>query len=107
MKNLKNEIIDNDEILDIVNEIIEEDKTIEDLKKNYPDKIKNLEAALLNYIGENDLKSLKTEFPDNWKNLTKKLVYPYEYFNSIEVYQKPVDNLGKEDVFSKLQKLLS
>ena len=33
LKNLKNEIIDNDEKLDIVNETIEEDKTIKDLKK--------------------------------------------------------------------------
>ena len=48
LKNLKNEFIDNDEILDIVNEIIEEDKTIKDLKKNYPDKIKNLQEALFN-----------------------------------------------------------
>ena len=30
LKNLKNEIVDNDEILDIVNEIIEDDKTIKD-----------------------------------------------------------------------------
>ena len=33
LKNLKNEIVDNDEILNIVNEILEEDKTIKDLKK--------------------------------------------------------------------------
>ena len=47
----------NDEKLDFVNEIVEEDKTIKDLKKDYPEKIKNLEEALLNYIGENDLKN--------------------------------------------------
>ena len=64
MKNLKNEIFDNDEILNIVNEIVEDDKTIKDLKKDYPDKIKNLEEASSNYFGENDLKILKTEFPD-------------------------------------------
>ena len=28
---------------------------------------------------------------------------PYEYFNSIEDYQKPVHNLEKEDIFSKLK----
>ena len=72
LKNLKNETVDNDEILNIVNEIIEEDKTIKDLKKDYPDKIKNSEEALLIYIGENNLKLLKTEFPDKWKFLTKK-----------------------------------
>ena len=32
----------------------------------------------------------------------KKLAYPYHYFNSINDYQKPVDNLKKEDFFSKL-----
>ena len=56
LKDLKEEIVDIDEILIIVNEIVEEDKTVKDLKKDYPDKIKNLEEALLNYMGENDLK---------------------------------------------------
>ena len=103
LKNLKKEIVDNDEILDIVNKIVEDDRTIEDLKQDYPDEIKNLEEALLDYIGENDLKILKTGFPDKWKYLTKKLAYPYEYFNSIDDYQKPVDKLEKKDFFSKLK----
>ena len=85
----------------------EEDKyendSIKDLKKDYPDEIKILEEALLDYMGENDLKILKTGFPDKWKYLTKKLAYPYEFFNCIEDYQKPVDNLKKEDFFSKLK----
>ena len=60
--------------------------------------------ALLNYIGENDLNILKTEFPDNkWKYLTKKLAYPYDYFNSLDDYQKPVYNLKKEDFLSNLK----
>ena len=104
LKNLKNETVDNDEILNIVNEIIEGDKTIEKLKKDYPKEIEKLEEALLNYIAENVLKLLKTEFPDKWKYLTKKLAYPYEYFNSIGDYQKPADNSNKEDFFSKLKK---
>ena len=54
-------------------------------------------------MGENDLKILKTGFPDKWKGLTKKLAYPYEFFNCIEDYQKPVNNLKKEDFFSKLK----
>ena len=54
-------------------------------------------------MGENDLKILKIGFPDKWKYLTKKLAYPYEYFNSIDDYQKPVNNLKKEDFFSKLK----
>ena len=48
LKNLEDENVENDETLDTVNEIIEDDKTIKDLKKDYPDKIKNLEDALLN-----------------------------------------------------------
>ena len=102
LKNLKEEIVDNDEILNIIIEILEDDKTIKDLKKDYPEEIKNLEEALLDYLGENDPKILKTGFPDKWKHLTKKLV-PYEYFNSIDDYQKPVNNLKKEDFFSKLK----
>ena len=54
-------------------------------------------------MGENDLKILQRGFPDKWKYLTKKLAYPYEYFNGIDVYEKPVDNLKKEDYFSKLK----
>ena len=103
MKNLKNEIVDNDEIFNIVNETVEEEKTFKDLKKDYPDEIKNFEEALLNYMGENDLKILKTGFPYKWKYLTKKLAYPYEFFNSIEDYQKSVNDLKKEDFFSKLK----
>ena len=71
LKNLKEEKVDNDEILDIVNKRVEKDKTIKDLKKDYPNEIKRLEEALLDYIGENDLKILKTGFHDKWKFLTK------------------------------------
>ena len=73
------------------------------MKKHYPDRIKISEEALLYFMGANDLKILKTGFPDKWKNLTKKLAYPYEYFHSIDDYQKPVDNLKKDDFFSKLK----
>ena len=55
LKKLKKEYVDNDEVLNIVYEIIGEAKTIKDLQKDYPDKIKNLEAPLLKYLGENDL----------------------------------------------------
>ena len=46
---------------------------------------------------------LKGEYPDKWQYLNKKLAYSYQYFNSINDYQKPVDNLKKEDFFSKLK----
>ena len=103
LKNFKKEIVDNDEILNIVNKIVEDDRTINDLKKYYPEEIESLEEAFLNYIGENDLKILKRGFPDKWKYLTKKLAYPYEYFNSLKGFKKPYDNLKKEDFFSKLK----
>ena len=110
LKSFEGEIADNDEILNVVKEIkklIREDKyknaSINDLKKDYPVKLVELEEASLDYLAENDLKILKTGFPDKWKFLTKKLAYPYEYFNSIDDYQKAVDNIKQEDFFSKLK----
>ena len=104
LKNLKGDIVDTDEILNNVNGIVVEKKTLEDFKKDYRDKIEKLEEALLNYNGENDPKILKTEFADNeWKYLTKKLAYSYEFFNSIDDYQNSVDKLKKEDFFGKLK----
>ena len=93
---LKEENVDNDYILNIVTDIGDYNRTIKELKKDYSDKIIELEEALIDYMGENDLKILKTGFPDKWKYLTKKLAYPYEYFNSIEDYKKPVDNFEKK-----------
>ena len=84
--------------------LIKDDKykndSIKDLKKEYPDKINELEEALLDYMGENDLKILKTGFLDKWKYLIKKLAYPYEFFNCIEDYQKLVNNLKKKKTSS-------
>ena len=103
LKDFGEKIVDNGEILKIVNEIrilIEEDMynndSIEDIKKDCPDKIEKSEDALLNYMGENDLKILKTRFPYKWNYSTKKLAYPYELFNSIKDYKKSVDNLKKK-----------
>ena len=58
---------------------------------------------LVKSLDEDDFKILKKEFHDKWQYLNKKLAYPYEYFNSIDDYKKPVDNLKKEDFFSKLK----
>ena len=46
---------------------------------------------------------MKSETPDEWKHSTKTLAYPYECFNSIDDYQKPVGNIKKEDFFNKLK----
>ena len=64
LKNLKEEIVDNDAILDIVNKIVKDNRTIKDLKNDYSKEIKILEETSVKYMGENDLKILKTEFPD-------------------------------------------
>ena len=109
LKNLKKEVIGDDKILNIINELenlidkTKRNQSISTLKKKYPDKFNELEEALLNYMGEHDLKILKTEFPDKWKYLTEKLAYPYEYFNSIEDYKKPVDNLENKNFFSNFK----
>ena len=58
---------------------------------------------LVKNLDEDDFKILKKEFPDKWQYLNKTLAYPYEYFNSIDDYKKPVNDLKKEDFFSKLK----
>ena len=58
---------------------------------------------LVENLDEDVFKILKKEFPDKWQYLSKKLAYPYECFNSIDDYKKPVDNLKRENLFSKLK----
>ena len=59
--------------------------------------------SLVKNLDEDDFKILKKIFSDKWQYLIKKLAYPYEYFNSIDDYQKPVHNLKKGDFFTKLK----
>ena len=54
-------------------------------------------------MGENVLKILETGFSDKWKYSTKQLAYPYLYFNGLDDYQKPNNNLQKHDFLSKLK----
>ena len=75
------------------------------MKKYYPNEIEKIEESLLTYMGENDLKLLKMEFPEKWKYSTKNVAHSYEYFNTINDYQKPVDNLKKE-IFFRNSKLI-
>ena len=58
---------------------------------------------LVKNLDEHDFKILKKEFPDKWQYVNKKLAYPYQYFNSIDDYKKPVNDLKKEDFFNKLK----
>ena len=62
-----------------------------------------LDEALFNYMGKIYLKILKKEFPDKWKYLTKKVRYRNEYFNCVDDYQKPFENIKKEYFFSELK----
>ena len=54
-------------------------------------------------LNEDDFKILKKEFLDNWILLNKELVYPYEYFKSLEDYDLDISNISKEEYFSKLK----
>ena len=58
---------------------------------------------LVKNLDEDDFVILKKEFPGKWQYLNKKLAYPYEFFNSIDDYKKPVNNLKKENFFIKLK----
>ena len=110
LKDFGEKIVDNGEIFKIVIEIrilIKEDRynndSFEDIKKDCPDKIEKSEDALLNYMEENDLKILKTGFSYKWKFSTKKLAYPYDFFNSIKDYKKSVEILKKINFSKKLK----
>ena len=46
---------------------------------------------------------LREKFPNKRQYLNKKLAYPYEHFNTINEYKKPVRDLQKEHFFSKLE----
>ena len=50
LRNLNKKIVGNDQMSNIVKGIAEEHRTIEGLKKDYPNEIEKLEEALLNYI---------------------------------------------------------
>ena len=78
---MKSEILDKVEILSTVNELAEKNRTVEDLKKDYLDKIEKINEASLNYLGKKDLKIFKTEVHDNWNYLIRKFASPQEYIN--------------------------
>ena len=85
--------------MNIINEVEffdSNDRSIEDLKKDFPNEIGEIQEALANYISENDRQILKEQFPDFWQYLNKKIAYPCDYFDSIEDSQKPINNLQKK-----------
>ena len=68
LKDLKKEVFGCDKVLNIVENLInitDKNQTIISLKENYPNKINELEEALLDYMGDHDLKLLKKGFQIN------------------------------------------
>ena len=59
---------------------------------------------LVKNVNNDDFLILIKEFSDKWQFFLKKITCPYEYFNSVDDYKKPVDNFKKENFFSKLKK---
>ena len=48
---------------------------------------------------------LKQNFGQHWRSFKEKMSYPYEYFKSVEDYEKPIEELqvlGKEANYSNL-----
>ena len=58
-------------------------------------------------LDNDDFNILKKEFTAKWQNLNKKVAHPYEYFNCLDDFKKPVDTLKKEEFFRKLKKQMS
>ena len=90
---MKKKDVEDSKTIDIVNKtetISTEDRTIDDLKKVFPDEIENLEETLNNYISDSDRKILKPEICDMWNYLVNQLACFHEYFKSLDEYQKPV-----------------
>ena len=71
---MKYEIVGDDIMLNIDNDmetLISEDRTIEDIEKDFPGEIGKMVEALNLYLSESDLKNLKTEFDEKWKYLSE------------------------------------
>ena len=55
-------------------------------------------------LKEDDYIHFKKHFPNQWMLLKNKLAYPYEFYKTLEDYEKPIEqliNAGKEAYFSK------
>ena len=55
-------------------------------------------------LKDDDSIHLKKHFPNHWMLLKNKLAYPYEYYKTLEDYEKPIDELlesGNKACFSK------
>ena len=55
-------------------------------------------------LNDNDYIHLKKHFPNHWMLLKNKLAYPYEFYKTLEDYEKPIEellNAGQEAYFKK------
>ena len=55
-------------------------------------------------LKDDDYIHLKKHFPNHWMLFKKKLAYPYEFYETLKDYEKPIEeliNAGKEAYFSK------
>ena len=57
-------------------------------------------------LKEDDYIHFKKHFPNHWMLLKNKLAYPYEFYKTLEDYEKPIEqliNASKEAYFSKTE----
>ena len=81
LENLQKGIVENDEIINIVHKLkklTSEDRTIKDIKKEFPDEFQKNRRNLKLFVSGNDPKILKSEFPDKWEYPNEQLANPYE-----------------------------
>ena len=60
-------------------------------------------------LKDDDYIHLKRLFPNHWMLLKNKLAYPYEFYKTLEDYEKPIDELlksGQEAYFSRTKNKL-
>ena len=66
-------------------------------------KTDNLEKVT-DSLKDDDYIHLKSFFPNHWMLLKNKLAYPYEFYETLEDYERPIDELlesGNEAYFSR------
>ena len=105
LKILKEECVDNDEIMNNVNGIGEENRTVEDLEKDNSDENIKLEEALLNYLWKNEF------WKQNFPIISGKIWLKNKHIHMnisislmiIENLLLTLSNLKREHFFSKLK----
>ena len=56
-----------------------------------PDSLEKLTESLKDY----DYIHLKKHFPNHWMLFKNKLAYPYEFYKTLEDYERPIEDLLK------------